>query len=161
MTRMVLNTTIGDRYVHGVLDSDIHPLGRIRAQYNLSYQRLARMIAARARELGVKNMAAERQKIWRWEHRNVVPDAVSQTALASLLGVSEDSITAHPWPGWLPVVDSEPCADLIKRLSTQLDIAMGTLDSLTARPGVVSDIARDALRVIASYARRDCPSPGS
>ncbi|ABD09852.1 hypothetical protein ThrDRAFT_02092 [Frankia casuarinae] len=83
-----------------------HPLAFIRAQRGWSYQRLARVVARRARDLGVANMAAERQKVWRWEHRGVVPDRVSQLALAAELGVPNDRLESHPWPAWLPTGDA-------------------------------------------------------
>ncbi len=82
-----------------------HPLAFVRAQRGWSYQRLARVVARRARDLGVANMAAERQKVWRWEHRGVVPDRVSQLALAAELGVSSEKVESHPWPAWLPTGD--------------------------------------------------------
>ncbi|SNQ50045.1 conserved hypothetical protein [Frankia canadensis] len=83
-----------------------HPLAFVRAQRGWSYQRLARVVARRARDLGVANMAAERQKVWRWEHRGVVPDRVSQLALAAELGVPNDRLESHPWPAWLPTGDA-------------------------------------------------------
>ncbi|ABW15495.1 putative transcriptional regulator [Parafrankia sp. EAN1pec] len=83
-----------------------HPLAFVRAQRGWSYQRLARVVARRARDLGVANMAAERQKVWRWEHRGVVPDRVSQLALAAELGVPTDRLESHPWPSWLPTGDA-------------------------------------------------------
>src|SRR5262245_25547235 len=83
-----------------------HPLAFVRAQRGWSYQRLARVVARRARDLGVANMAAERQKVWRWEHRGVVPDRVSQLALAAELGVPSERVESHPWPAWLPTGDA-------------------------------------------------------
>lgn len=83
-----------------------HPLAFVRAQRGWSYQRLARVVARRARDLGVANMAAERQKVWRWEHRGVVPDRVSQLALAAELGVPKERLESHPWPAWLPTGDA-------------------------------------------------------
>jgi transcriptional regulator with XRE-family HTH domain len=83
-----------------------HPLAFVRSQRGWSYQRLARVVAKRARDLGVANMAAERQKVWRWEHRGVVPDRVSQLALAAELGVPTERIDSHPWPAWLPTGDA-------------------------------------------------------
>lgn len=79
-----------------------HPLAAVRAERGMSYQALARAVAKVAREqLGVFNMAAERQKIWRWENKGVVPDPLSQRALAVLLGVPVSAMTAEPWPAWL------------------------------------------------------------
>ncbi len=83
----------------------IHPLARVRAARGWSYQQLARVIARQARQMGVPNMAAERQKTWRWEHKGVVPDQLSQRALAAVLEVPTEVVVAHPWPTWLPVDD--------------------------------------------------------
>lgn len=80
---------------------DEHPLAYVRRARGWSYQQLARQIARRARELGAGNMAAERQKVWRWEHRGVTPDRPTQQALANLLGVADADRRAHPWPAWL------------------------------------------------------------
>jgi uncharacterized repeat protein (TIGR03917 family) len=78
-----------------------HPLAQVRAARGWSYQALARVVAKRAKALGV-NMAAERQKVWRWEHRGVVPDRVTQLALAAELGVPPHLVGLEPWPAWLP-----------------------------------------------------------
>lgn len=83
------------------LDSTQHPLGWIRALRRWSLQGTAQRIALRARDLGVANMAAERQKVWRWEHRGVTPDRISQLALAAELGVPTALVDAEPWPTWL------------------------------------------------------------
>ncbi len=83
----------------------MHPLARVRAARGWSYQQLARVIARQARQMGVPNMAAERQKTWRWEHKGVVPDQLSQRALAAVLDVPTEVVVAHPWPAWLPVDD--------------------------------------------------------
>src|SRR5262245_42433391 len=83
----------------------VHPLTFVRAQRGWTYQKLARVVAKRARDLGEGNMAAERQKVWRWEHRGVVPDRVSQRALAAELGVPTERLESHPWPSWLPTGD--------------------------------------------------------
>lgn len=61
-------------------------------------------------------MAAQRQKIWRWEHRNVTPDRISQLALARELGVPESEVTAHPWPTWLPEIEPPACVREINAL---------------------------------------------
>lgn len=79
-----------------------HPLTFVRKQRGWSYQTLARIVSKRARELGEVNMAAERQKVWRWEHRGVVPDRLTQLALAAELGVPPEKLDSHPWPAWLP-----------------------------------------------------------
>ncbi len=81
-----------------------HPLALIRYRLGWSYQKTARQIARRSAHLGLGNMAAERQKVWRWEHRGVTPDQVTQAALASLLGVNIEVVEREGWPGWLRTV---------------------------------------------------------
>ncbi|WP_368672077.1 XRE family transcriptional regulator [Parafrankia sp. Ea1.12] len=96
---------------------------------------MARIVAVRARELGVASMAAQRQKIWRWENRGVTPDRISQLALARELGVPDDEITAHPWPEWLPELGAPSCAQQIATLRGILERVRDVLragDSATA-----------------------------
>jgi hypothetical protein len=93
-----------------------HPLELVRGQRGWSYEQLARIVACRARELGVANMAMERQKIWRWEHRGVVPDELSRRALARELGVPDELVAAQPWPEWLrPLVAPTPTPTLVEQ----------------------------------------------
>ncbi len=115
-----------------------HPLAFVRAQRGWSYQRLARVVARRARDLGVANMAAERQKVWRWEHRGVVPDRVSQLALAAELGVSTDRVESHPWPAWLPtgdVVRTDYPWSGVGSVTSMIDVVE---DALTDRRGFLT-----------------------
>ena len=109
-----------------------HPLAFVRAQRGWSYQRLARVVARRARDLGVANMAAERQKVWRWEHRGVVPDRVSQLALAAELGVPAERLETHPWPAWLPTGDA-----------VRIEYPWTAAGSITALMDVVEDALAD------------------
>ncbi|MBX6389019.1 MAG: transcriptional regulator [Frankia sp.] len=109
-----------------------HPLAFVRAQRGWSYQKLARVVAKRARDLGVANMAAERQKVWRWEHRGVVPDRVSQLALATELGVPTERLESHPWPTWLPTGDN-----------VRTDYPWTESGSITALTDVVQDALTD------------------
>lgn len=78
-----------------------HPLAEVRRVHGWSYQDLARVIAEHARALGVP-MAARREKVWRWEHWGVVPEADSQRALARALGIPFRELETRPWPRWLP-----------------------------------------------------------
>ncbi|OHV31348.1 MULTISPECIES: hypothetical protein [Pseudofrankia] len=109
-----------------------HPLTFVRTQRGWTYQKLARVVAKRARDLGEGNMAAERQKVWRWEHRGVVPDRVSQLALATELGVPTERLESHPWPSWLPTGDN-----------VRLDYPWTQVGSLTALTDVVQDAVTD------------------
>ncbi|MBY8881258.1 hypothetical protein [Actinacidiphila acidipaludis] len=84
-----------------------HPLAYIRQRHGWSYQDVARVIAEHARALGVP-MAARREKVWRWEHWGVVPEADSQRALARALGVPAKELEARPWPRWLPAHGGMP-----------------------------------------------------
>jgi hypothetical protein len=84
-----------------------HPLAYIRRRHGWSYQDVARVIADHAKALGVP-MAARREKVWRWEHWGVVPEADSQRALARALGVPAKEVEARPWPRWLPAHGGMP-----------------------------------------------------
>ena len=44
----------------------------------------------------VGNMAARREKAWRWEQRGIVPDRDSQLALAAELGVPAERVDLLP-----------------------------------------------------------------
>lgn len=78
-------------------DRHAHPLSVVRAERKWTYQDVVDVIAARSR-----NMAARREKAWRWERWGVVPDLESQLALAAELAVSEERVRRLPWPQWLP-----------------------------------------------------------
>ncbi len=106
-----------------------HPLAEIRATRGWSYQRLARIIASRARSHGI-NMAAERQKIWRWEHKGVTPDRLSQRLLAEELGLDPDILAIHPWPDWLPSSRQAPCIRRITELKVQLAVTRAQVTEL-------------------------------
>lgn len=84
-----------------------HPLAYVRRRHGWSYQDLARVIADNARILGVP-MAARREKVWRWEHWGVVPEADSQRALARALGIPSRELELRPWPRWLPAHGGMP-----------------------------------------------------
>jgi transcriptional regulator with XRE-family HTH domain len=109
-------------------------LAQIRAARGWSYQQLARLIAARARAGGV-GIAAERQKIWRWEHRGVTPDRFTQRCLADILGVPHGHLSTHPWPTWLPSAEQPACQQEITELRRQLTEARERLAALAPRPG--------------------------
>ncbi|MBD0738904.1 hypothetical protein BGM09_05550 [Streptomyces sp. CBMA29] len=53
-------------------------------------------------------MAARREKVWRWEHWGVVPEADSQRALARALGIPSRELELRPWPRWLPAHGGMP-----------------------------------------------------
>ncbi len=79
----------------------VHPLSCVRQARGWTLQDVVEVIAAR---LG--NSAARREKAWKWEHWGVVPDRISQLALAAELGISAEEVTGRPWPAWLP--DGDP-----------------------------------------------------
>ncbi|SEG77562.1 hypothetical protein SAMN05216223_110247 [Actinacidiphila yanglinensis] len=91
----------------GTPAASTHPLAQVRRRHGWSYQDLARVIADHARALGVP-MAARREKVWRWEHWGVVPEADSQRALARALGIAPRELELRPWPRWLPAHDGMP-----------------------------------------------------
>jgi tetratricopeptide (TPR) repeat protein len=85
------------RTVEGGSEPLAHPLTCVRATMGWTYQDLVDVIARR-----VGNMAARREKAWRWEHWGVEPDGDTQLALAAELGVPADVVRRLGWPGWLP-----------------------------------------------------------
>lgn len=113
----------------------MHPLTTVRTLRGWTYQRTARVIASRARQFGVHNMATERQKIWRWEHRGVIPDRVSQLALDIALGVPVQQVNTCRWPTWLPTQEPRTCQADIAALRRQLAEAGAEIAALRTRPG--------------------------
>ena len=113
-------------------DPSLHPLARIRAARCWSQQYLARLIAAQARAQGI-GIAAERQKVWRWEHRGVTPDRLTQACLANLLRVPHAELAAHPWPAWLPSAEPPACQQEIQALRRELAEAREQLAVLRPR----------------------------
>src|SRR5262245_34099125 len=116
----------------------VHPLTFVRAQRGWTYQKLARVVAKRARDLGEGNMAAERQKVWRWEHRGVVPDRVSQLALAAELEVPIARLDSHPWPSWLPAGDTVHTEYPWTEAGSLTALADVTADALADRRGFLT-----------------------
>jgi uncharacterized repeat protein (TIGR03917 family) len=106
-----------------------HPLAQVRAARGWSYQALARVVAKRARTLGV-NMAAERQKVWRWEHRGVVPDRFTQLALAAELGVPPHVVAHEPWPAWLPTPPRPSYDRVVEDLTAEIEKGVRALAAL-------------------------------
>jgi hypothetical protein len=86
----------------------VHPLTTVRRRHGWSYQTCARVIARNAAELGVRNMAAERQKVWRWEHARCNPDKIAQRALARALDIPAGDVERYPWPAWLSPAILDP-----------------------------------------------------
>ncbi|MFL6074427.1 MAG: hypothetical protein ACJ73S_13620 [Mycobacteriales bacterium] len=70
----------------------------MRSERNWTHQDVVDVIARR-----VGNMAARREKAWRWENWGVVPDEETQLALAAELGVDRELVFSLGWPTWLPV----------------------------------------------------------
>lgn len=76
----------------------VHPLSYVRHERDWTFQDLVDVIARR-----VGNMAAHREKAWRWENWGVVPDGDTQLALAAELGVPAELVHSLGWPTWLPL----------------------------------------------------------
>lgn len=76
-----------------------HPLTYIRWQRGWTMTDVAEIVAR-----GL-NMAARREKIWRWEHGHAVPEIAAQLALAAELGIDPDHVEARSWPAWLLLAD--------------------------------------------------------
>ncbi|XVV05365.1 hypothetical protein ACQPW3_08215 [Actinosynnema sp. CA-248983] len=114
-----------------------HPLAHVRAERNWTYQDVVDVIA---RHVG--NMAARREKAWRWEHRGMKPDIDSQYALAAELGVDRDVVRVKGWPDWLPTGDR-----LDLDLPWTMDAALSMLDRTA---GVAVHDRRSFLTISAS-----------
>lgn len=112
-----------------------HPLTLVRAERGWTYQALARLLARRANDVGV-NMAAERQKPWRWEHSNVTPDWITQQLLADELGVPREAICRRPWPAWLPVRSRMSYQQIMDHLADEIEKGLQALADLGYGPGV-------------------------
>lgn len=83
------------------IDPDSHPLTILRAQHGWSFGQLARRIARTSERLGVRGMATERQKTWRWEARGVTPDRPARRAIAVIVGLPPEVADIVQWPLWL------------------------------------------------------------
>ncbi|MEV4258923.1 helix-turn-helix transcriptional regulator, partial [Spirillospora sp. NPDC049652] len=77
------------------LDLVTHPLAYVRQQRGWTQAHVAALVARG------RNMAAWKQKVYRWERRGVRPEIGAQHALAEALGVPARLVEAHPWPEWL------------------------------------------------------------
>lgn len=95
-----------------------HPLSYVRAERGWTYQDLVDVLARR-----VGNMAARREKAWKWENWGVVPDIETQRALADELGVPHAVINALGWPAWLPTGNQ-----LVVDLPWNVDTCLAALD---------------------------------
>jgi len=70
----------------------------VRGTHGWSLRQCAEIIAANAQV----NMAANANKVWRWEHWEVTPDLDTQFALARALDIPIADVKRCPWPLWLP-----------------------------------------------------------
>ncbi|PZG45881.1 hypothetical protein C1I98_15120 [Spongiactinospora gelatinilytica] len=78
-----------------------HPLTVLRGRLGWSQAAYARELDAVHRRLGLGGMAHERQKIYRWESGQVVPESSAQEAMAVLHCVPAHVLQTLPWPDWL------------------------------------------------------------
>ncbi len=64
----------------------------------------------------------------------MVPDQLSQRALATLLGVPTEVMVAHPWPAWLPVDDDPAVLRTmdVSLLRKRLRLAVRALEEVEA-----------------------------
>ncbi|MER8073839.1 XRE family transcriptional regulator, partial [Streptomyces sp. NPDC094034] len=82
-----------------------HPLTYVRLQRGWSMEKLAYHLnlAAQRRSLRI---AADRGRIYRWEHRRVgAPSDLYQELLADVLGIDSARWRTMAWPWWLPAYD--------------------------------------------------------
>ncbi|MFF4943769.1 helix-turn-helix domain-containing protein [Streptomyces rubiginosohelvolus] len=82
-----------------------HPLTYVRQQRGWSMEKLARHLNLAAQRRGLR-IAADRSRIYRWEHGRVgVPSDLYQELLAEVLGIDSARWRTAPWPWWLPAYD--------------------------------------------------------
>lgn len=86
-----------------------HPLVSVRGRMGLTQAGLARLLGS-----------TDAGKVSRWERWVADPDLHTQYALAALLGVSKQTVTASPWPAWLP---GNPEADVASPWNTTSTMA--------------------------------------
>lgn len=114
------------------LDLVTHPLTYVREQRGWTQAHVASVVARG------RNMAAWKQKVYRWERRGVRPETSAQHALAEALGVSPRLVDAHPWPEWLlyadGAADGAPVAESWSADRARATLA-GTVSALTDRRG--------------------------
>lgn len=82
-----------------------HPLAYVRRHvHGWSQMELARRIARRehGRAVPESSLLTIKNKVWRWENYDTVPDLTAQHILAELFGVLAAHVQRHPWPRWLP-----------------------------------------------------------
>ncbi|MGI5292684.1 helix-turn-helix domain-containing protein [Nonomuraea polychroma] len=84
-----------------------HPLTHVRHVRRWSLKDVADLVQRRS---GL-NMAARREKVWRWENGRAVPELEAQLALAAELGIDTQTVLDRPWPSWLTVLDAPPAID--------------------------------------------------
>ncbi|MGW6318770.1 helix-turn-helix transcriptional regulator [Streptomyces sp. NPDC055099] len=82
-----------------------HPLAYARIERGWTQPNLVRLIHRAALRRGLRS-GVDRQRIWKWETRGVVPDAESQMLLADVFGIDQAVVAALRWPQWLPGRDS-------------------------------------------------------
>ncbi|MEU9886362.1 hypothetical protein [Sphaerisporangium sp. NPDC051011] len=78
-----------------------HPLAILRGELGLSMTAYARELDAVHRSLRLGALAHQRQKIYRWESGQAVPEPSAQQAMAVLHGVPISVLKTMPWPEWL------------------------------------------------------------
>jgi transcriptional regulator with XRE-family HTH domain len=86
----------------GVVEDPIpHPLAFARIQRGWSQGDLAQQVRKAAVARGLRS-GVDRQRVWKWEHNQVVPDEDSQILLSDAFEVAESRIEELGWPSWLP-----------------------------------------------------------
>ncbi|MFF4083391.1 XRE family transcriptional regulator [Streptomyces sp. NPDC001777] len=82
-----------------------HPLTYTRDQRGWSMEKLAQHLNLAARRRGLR-IAADRSRVYRWEHRRVgAPSDLYQELLADVFGVDPARLRTTGWPWWLPAYD--------------------------------------------------------
>ena len=138
----------GAACVGGPVDLDEHPLAHVRRIRHWSMDDLARALRKQARSCGLRS-GIDRNRVWRWEQKNVVPKPESQQLLAGLLDVPAAMVEQLGWPQWLPAFhDPYPISPSGSRAAlrevqvTRMDRRSFLVLHSSALVGVAADWAR-------------------
>ncbi|WP_433380039.1 helix-turn-helix domain-containing protein [Streptosporangium sp. CA-115845] len=108
-----------------------HPLTYLRERRGWTLSDVAELVRRRS---GL-NMASHRQKIYRWEHHQVVPELAAQLAIATEVGVDAQTVLNLGWPSWLLTVDGTEPLDQAWTPETAKQIMAGCMGADTDRRG--------------------------
>jgi transcriptional regulator with XRE-family HTH domain len=123
------------------------PLTYIRHQRGWTLEDVAELVKRRS---GL-NMAVHRQKVWRWENNQAVPELPAQIALAEELGIPTATVHNQPWPVWLLAYDGYGRVDQWTP-QTALQSMAGCMDAITDRRSFLLFSGEAAVAMAAAWA---------